>query len=157
MNVKPIFVEKDQSYYTMIAEHQELSARVLHLHGILNQHPCIKHMPTEACILINEMKNIVDTGKVHPNESCNVNSDLPFTNAEIITAHDFEIGDIVWIFDEFARYKFIVSSHQRFEVKQIIDLDQLYVCHIEDLKIPFTNNKKCFTAHFSHFEKITGE
>ena len=57
---------QDQSYFKMIAEHQDISARVLRLHSILNQHHCVQYMPTEACILINEMKNIVDTGKAHP-------------------------------------------------------------------------------------------
>ena len=151
----------DQSYFTMIAEHQDISARVLRLHTILNQHPCVKHMPTEACILINEMKNIVDTGKAQPGgletAELNFDSDLPFTDPEVITAHDFQIGDTVLIFDEFARFKFIVSSHQRFEVKQIVGNDQIYVCHIDDPKFPFTNNQKCFTAHFSHFAKVTGE
>lgn len=153
--------QKDQSFFTMIAEHQELSARALRLHEVLNQHACVRHMPTEACTLINEMKNIVETGKSQPGglESAELNfdSELPFTDPEVATAHDFKIGDTVWVPDEFARYKLIVSSHQRFEVKQIVDTDQLYVCHIEDPKIPFTNNQKCFTAHFSHFAKFEGE
>ncbi len=152
---------QDQSYFKMIAEHQDISARVLRLHTVLNQYPCIQHMPTEACILINEMKNIVDTGKAQPGglETAELDFDdaLPFTDPEINTVHDFKIGEIVWIPNEFARYKFIVSSHQRFEVTQIVGTDQLYVCHIEDPKIPFTNNQKCFTAHFSHFAKVTGE
>ena len=149
---------QDQSYYTMIAEHQDISARVLRLHSILNQHPCIQHMPTEACILINEMKNIVDTGKAQPGglETAELDFDdaLPFTDPEINTVHDFQVGDTVWIPDEFARYKFIVSSHQRFEVTQIVGTDQLYVCHIDNPDIPFTFNQKCFTGHFSHFAKI---
>ena len=149
---------QDQSYYTMIAEHQELSARVLRLHSILNQHHCVQHMPTEACILVNEMKNIVDTGKAQPGglETAELDFDvaLPFTDPEINTVHDFQVGDTVWIPDEFARYKFIVSSHQRFEVKQIVGTDQLYVCHIDNPDIPFTFNQKCFTGHFSHFAKI---
>ncbi|HHP4836651.1 hypothetical protein [Acinetobacter baumannii] len=152
---------QDQSYFKMIAEHQDISARVLRLHTVLNQHPCIQHMPTEACILINEMKNIVDTGKAQPGglESAELDfgSELPFTDPEVATAHDFKIGDTVWMPNEFARYKFIVSSHQRFEVKQIVGNDQLYVCHIENPDIPFTRNLKCFTAHFSHFAKVTGE
>ncbi|NNG82815.1 hypothetical protein [Acinetobacter sp. ANC 5378] len=152
---------QDQSYFKMIAEHQDISARVLRLHNVLNQHPCIQHMPTEACILINEMKNIVETGTAQPGglETAELNFDnaLPFTDPEINTVHDFKIGDTVWIPSEFARYKFIVSSHQRFEVKQIVGTNQLYVCHIENPKIPFTNNQKCFTAHFSHFAKVTGE
>ena len=82
---------------------------------------------------------------------------LPFTDPEINTVHDFKIGETVWIPNEFARYKFIVSSHQRFEVTQIVGTDQLYVCHIDNPDIPFTNNQKCFTAHFSHFAKVTGE
>ena len=149
---------QDQSYYTMIAEHQDISARVLRLHSILNQHHCVQHMRTEACILINEMKNIVDTGKAHPDglETTVLNFDdaLPFTDPEINTVHDFQVGDTVWIPDEFARYKFIVSSHQRFEVTQIVGTDQLYVCHIDNPDIPFTFNQKCFTGHFSHFAKI---
>ena len=150
--------QKDQSFFTMIAEHQELSARVLHLHSILNQHHCVQHMPTEACILINEMKNIVDTGKAQPGglETAELDFDdaLPFTDPEINTVHDFQVGDTVWIPDVFARYKFIVSSHQRFEVTQIVGTDQLYVCHIDNPDIPFTFNQKCFTGHFSHFAKI---
>ena len=71
--------------------------------------------------------------------------------------HLEKVGDTVWIPDEFARYKFIVSSHQRFEVKQLVGTDQLYVCNIDSPKFPFTNNQKCFTAHFSHFAKVTGE
>lgn len=153
--------QKDRSYYTMIAEHQDISARVLRLHTVLNQHPCIQHMPTEACTLINEMKNIVETGKSQPGglESAELkfDSELPFTDPEVATAHDFKIGDTVWVPDEFARYKFIVSSHQRFEVTQIVGNDQLYVCHIHNPNIPFTNNQKCFTAHFSHFAKFEGE
>ena len=149
---------QDQSYFKMIAEHQELSARVLRLHSILNQHHCVQHMPTEACILINEMKNIVDTGKAHPDgletSALNFDDALPFTDPEINTVHDFQVGDTVWIPDEFARYKFIVSSHQRFEVTQIVGTDQLYVCHIDNPDIPFTFNQKCFTGHFSHFAKI---
>ena len=149
---------QDQSYYTMIAEHQELSARVLRLHSILNQHHCVQHMPTEAFILINEMKNIVDTSKAHPDglETTALNFDdaLPFTDPEINTVHDFKIGETVWIPNEFARYKFFVSSHQRFEVTQIVGTDQLYVCHIDNPDIPFTFNQKCFTGHFSHFAKI---
>lgn len=149
---------QDQSYFKMIAEHQDISARVLRLHAVLNQHPCIQHIPTEACILINEMKNIVDTGKAQPGglETAELDFDdaLPFTDPEINTVHDFKIGEIVWIPDEFARYKFIVSSHQRFEVKQIVGTDQLYVCHIDNPDIPFTFNQKCFTGHFSHFAKI---
>ena len=150
--------QKDQSFFTMIAEHQDISARALRLHAVLNQHPCIQHMPTEACILINEMKNIVDTGKAQPGglETAELDFDdaLPFTDPEINTVHDFKIGETVWIPNEFARYKFIVSSHQRFEVKQIVGTDQLYVCHIDNPDIPFTNNQKCFTGHFSHFAKI---
>ena len=149
---------QDQSYYTMIAEHQDISARVLRLHSILNQHHCVQHMPTEACILINEMKNIVETGKAQPGglETAELDFDdtLPFTDPEINTVHDFQVGDTVWIPDEFARYKFIVSSHQRFEVTQIVGTDQLYVCHIDNPDIPFTFNQKCFTGHFSHFAKI---
>ena len=149
---------QDQSYFKMIAEHQDISARVLRLHTVLNQHPCIQHMPTEACILINEMKNIVDTGKAQPGglETAELDFDdaLPFTDPEINTVHDFKIGETVWIPDEFARYKFIVSSHQRFEVTQIVGTDQLYVCHIDNPDIPFTFNQKCFTGHFSHFAKI---
>ena len=149
---------QDQSYYTMIAEHQDISARVLRLHSILNQHHCVQHMPTEACILINEMKNIVDTGKAQPGclETAELDFDdaLPFTDPEINTVHDFKIGETVWIPNEFARYKFIVSSHQRFEVTQIVGTDQLYVCHIDNPDIPFTFNQKCFTGHFSHFAKI---
>ena len=152
---------QDQSYYTMIAEHQELSARVLRLHTVLNQHPCVQHMPTEACILINEMKNIVDTGNAHldglETTALNFDDALPFTDPEINTVHDFQVGDTVWIPDEFARYKFLVSRDQRFKVKQLVGTDQLYVCHIEDPKIPFTFNQKCFTGHFSHFAKVTGE
>ncbi|MBC6785704.1 hypothetical protein CKN53_04310 [Acinetobacter baumannii] len=151
---------QDQSYFKMIAEHQELSARALRLHEVLNQHACVRHMPTEACTLINEMKNIVETGTAQPGglESAELDfgSELPFTDPEVATAHDFNIGDTVWMPNEFARYKFIVSSHQRFEVKQIVGTDQLYVCHIDNPKIPFTNNQKCFTAHFSHFAKIEG-
>ena len=150
--------QKDQSYYTMIAEHQELSARVLRLHSILNQHHCVQHMPTEACILINEMKNIVDTGKAQPGglETAELDFDdaLPFTDPEINTVHDFKIGETVWIPNEFARYKFIVSSNQRFEVTQIVGTDQLKVGHIDNPDIPFTFNQKCFTGHFSHFAKI---
>lgn len=149
---------QDQSFYTMIAEHQEISARALRLHSLLNQHSCVQHMPTEACTIINEMKNIVDTGKAQPGgletAVLNFDTNLPFTDPEINTVHDFSVGETVWIPDEFARHKFIVSSHQRFEVKQIIGNDQLYVCHIENPDIPFTNNQKCFTAHFSHFAKI---
>ena len=149
---------QDQSYFKMIAEHQDISARVLRLHTVLNQHPCIQHMPTEACILINEMKNIVDTGKAQPGglETAELDFDdaLPFTDPEINTVHDFKIGETVWIPNEFARYKFIVSSHQRFEVTQIVGTDQLYVCHIDNPDIPFTFNQKCFTGHFSHFAKI---
>lgn len=149
---------QDQSYFKMIAEHQDISARALRLHAVLNQHPCIQHMPTEACILINEMKNIVDTGKAQPGglETAELDFDdaLPFTDPEINTVHDFKIGEVVWIPDEFARYKFIVSSHQRFEVTQIVGTDQLYVCHIDNPDIPFTFNQKCFTGHFSHFAKI---
>ena len=124
---------QDQSYYTMIAEHQDISARVLRLHSILNQHP--DGLETSAL---------------------NFDDALPFTDPEINTVHDFQVGDTVWIPDEFARYKFIVSSHQRFEVKQIVGTDQLYVCHIENPDIPFTFNQKCFTGHFSHFAKIEG-
>ena len=149
---------QDQSYFKMIAEHQDISARALRLHAVLNQHPCIQHMPTEACILINEMKNIVDTGKAQPGglETAELDFDdaLPFTDPEINTVHDFKIGETVWIPNEFARYKFIVSSHQRFEVTQIVGTDQLYVCHIDNPDIPFTFNQKCFTGHFSHFAKI---
>ena len=149
---------QDQSYFKMIAEHQDISARVLRLHTVLNQHPCIQHMPTEACILINEMKNIVETGKAQPGglETAELDFDdaLPFTDPEINTVHDFKIGETVWIPNEFARYKFIVSSHQRFEVTQIVGTDQLYVCHIDNPDIPFTFNQKCFTGHFSHFAKI---
>ena len=149
---------QDQSYYTMIAEHQELSARVLRLHSILNQHHCVQHIPTEACILVNEMKNIIDTGKAHPDgletSALNFDDALPFTDPEINKVHDFKIGETVWIPNEFARYKFIVSSHQRFEVTQIVGTDQLYVCHIDNPDIPFTFNQKCFTGHFSHFAKI---
>ena len=80
---------QDQSYFKMIAEHQDISARVLRLHTVLNQHPCIQHMPTEACILINEMKNIVDTGKAHPDglETTVLNFDdaLPFTTSKWVT------------------------------------------------------------------------
>ena len=151
---------QDQSYYTMIAENQELSARVLRLHSILNQHHCVQHMPTEACILINEMINIVDTGKAHPDglETTALNFDdaLLFMDPEIDTVHDFQVGDTVWIPDEFARYKFIVSSHQRFAVPRLAGTDQLYVYNIDSPKFPFTNNQKCFTAHFSHFAKIEG-
>lgn len=149
---------KDQSYYTMIAEHQKLAERVLRLHELLDKHPCIQHLPTQACILINEMKNIVMTGHAQPGgletAELNFDSELPFTDPEFNTAHDFKVGDIVWIFDEFARYKFLVSSHQCFEVTQIIGNEQLYVCHIDNPDIPFTNNQKCFTAHFSHFAKV---
>ena len=149
---------QDQSYFKMIAEHQDISARALRLHAVLNQHPCIQHMPTEACILINEMKNIVDTGKAQPGglETAELDFDdaLPFTDPEINTVHDFKIGETVWIPNEYARYKFIVSSHQRFEVTQIVGTDQLYVCHIDNPDIPFTFNQKCFTGHFSHFAKI---
>ena len=152
---------QDQSYFKMIAEHQDISARALRLHAVLNQHPCIQHMPTEACILINEMKNIVDTGKAHldglETTALNFDDALPFTDPEINTVHDFQVGDTVWIPDEFARYKFLVSRDQRFKVKQLVGTDQLYVCHIEDPKIPFTFNQKCFTGHFSHFAKVTGE
>lgn len=152
---------QDQSYFKMITEHQDIAARVLRLHAVLNQHPCIQHMPTEACILINEMKNIVETGKAQPGgletAELDFDSSLPFTDPEVVSVHDFNVGDIVWIPDEFARYKFIVSSHQRFEVKQVVGTDQLYVCHIENPDIPFTNNNKCFTAHFSHFAKFEGE
>ena len=106
-------------------------------------------------------ENIVDTGKAHPDgletSALNFDDALPFTDPEINTVHDFQVGDTVWIPDEFARYKFIVSSHQRFEVTQIVGTDQLYVCHIDNPDIPFTNNQKCFTAHFSHFAKVTGE
>ena len=104
------------------------------------------------------MKNIVDTGKAHPDgletSALNFDDALPFTDPEINTVHDFQVGDTVWIPDEFARYKFIVSSHQRFEVTQIVGTDQLYVCHIDNPDIPFTFNQKCFTGHFSHFAKI---
>ena len=78
---------QDQSYFKMIAEHQDISARVLRLHSILNQHHCVQHMPTEACILINEMKNIVMTGNAKPDgiESFDLDFDenqLPFVDEE---------------------------------------------------------------------------
>ena len=78
---------QDQSYFKMIAEHQDISARVLRLHSILNQHHCVQHMPTEACILINEMKNIVMTGNAQPDgiESFDLDFDenqLPFVDEE---------------------------------------------------------------------------
>lgn len=152
--------QKDQSYYTMIAEHQELSARVLRLHSILNQHHCVQHMPTEACILINEMKNIVMTGNAQPDgiESFDLNFDeLPFIDPENRpddAVHSFKVCDVVMVPDLFARYKLKVSSKQRFTIERLIDEDQLYVCCIPDEKLPFTNNETCFTAHYSHFAKV---
>lgn len=69
---------QDQSYFKMVAEHQELAACVLRLHKVINMHPCVKHIPTEACILINEMYNIVMTGKKQPDDI----NDLPFIDPE---------------------------------------------------------------------------
>lgn len=78
---------QDQSYYTMIAEHQKLAERVLRLHELLDQHPCIQYMPTQACSIINEMKNIVMTGNAQPDgiESFDLEFDenqLPFVDEE---------------------------------------------------------------------------
>lgn len=78
---------QDQSYFTMIAEHQKLAERVLRLHELLDQHPCIQYMPTQACSIINEMKNIVMTGNAQPDgiESFDLEFDenqLPFVDEE---------------------------------------------------------------------------
>ena len=76
---------KDESYFKMVAEHQQLAERVLRLHDLLNLHPCIAKMPTEACTLINEMKCIVETGVTPPenllSEAFNFD-ELPFIDAE---------------------------------------------------------------------------
>lgn len=151
---------QDQSYFTMIAEHQKLAERVLRLHELLDKHPCIQHMPTLACSIINEMKNIVMTGNAQPDgiESFDLNFDeLPFIDPENNpddAVHSFKVGDVVMVPDLFARYKLKVSSKQRFTIERLIDEDQLYVCCIPDEKLPFTNNETCFTAHYSHFAKV---
>ena len=152
----------DESFFNMVAEHQQLAERVLRLHAILNQHPCVEKMPTEACTLINEMKNIVTTGKAQPGglETAELNFDyeLPFTDPEVASyEHNFSEGDTVFVPSEFARHKFKISSKQVFKVEKLIDKDQLYVCCLPHEKFPFTNNEKCFTAHYSHFAKVIGE
>lgn len=73
--------QEDQSFFNMIAEHQDISECVLRLHSILNKHPCVQYMPTEACIIINQMNNLVRTGKKQPDDI----NDLPFIDPEIQT------------------------------------------------------------------------
>ena len=154
MNAQP---KQDQSFFNMVEEHQQLAERVLRLHALLNQHPCVEKMPTEACTLINEMKNIVTTGKAQPGglETANLNFDLPYTDPEFSSYdHNFTVGDTVWVPSEFARHKLKVSSKQVFKVEKLEGKDQLYVCCVPHEKFPFTNNQKCFTAHYSHFQLI---
>ena len=150
---------QDKSFYTMIAEHQKLSERVLRLHQILNQHPCVQHMPTDACSLINEMKNIVMTGEPQPTgiESMHLNFDasaLPWTDPELV--HDFKVGDIVCVPSRMAQYKFVVNKSQRFEVTELLGPDQLKLQCICGSYEAWKNYNTEIFGHYSHFAKVKG-
>lgn len=150
---------QDQSFLIMLNEHQMLSERALRLHEILNNHTCVQHLPTEACTLINEMKNIVNTGAAQPQsiESLYLNFDpnqLPFIDSEQSRHHDFKVGEIVLVPSRLAQHKFIVSGKQRFKIHSLLGTDQLMLkceCGSTDAWKGFNLE---IIGHFSHFIKI---
>lgn len=150
---------QDQSYFTMLNEHQMLSERALRLHEILNNHLCVQHLPTEACAIINEMKNIVNTGATQPQsiESLYLDFDhnqLPFIDSEKSRHHDFKVGELVRVPSRLAQHKFVVNAKQRFKVHALIGRDQLMLkCECGSSEAWKGFNLEII-GHFSHFIKI---
>lgn len=152
----------DKSYFTMVDEHQKLSERVLRLHTLLDQHSCIQHLPTEACTIINEMSNIVNTGTAQPQslESLYLDFDsnqLPFIDSEQSRHHDFKVGEIVRIPSKLGQYKFVVSGKQRFRIMELLGTDRLQLkCECGSIEAWGSFNTE-ITGHFSHFIRVANK
>ncbi len=142
-------ITQDPSYFQMIAEHQQLSERVLRLEELLSDKKYTEVLPAVVHSLIKQMKDIVITGSDLSNE-------LPFIDPETpqILAHEFKIGDIVNVPSRMAQHKFIVSSKQCFIVERLIGAEQLKlrcVCGQTDAWKGFNLE---ITGHYSHFANL---
>ena len=149
----------DASYFQifsekMLVEHQQLSERVLRLDQLLSDKKYTEVLPAAVHSLMQQMKNIVTTGTIQSDrdqEQFNPN-ELPFIDLE--TAHEFSVGDIVYVPSRQAQHKFIVSSKQRFMVERLIGAEQLQLKCICSQENAWKGLNLEITGHYSHFANL---
>lgn len=149
---------QDPSYFKMVAEHQQLSERVLRLEELLSDKKYNEILPAAVHNLMKQMKDIVITGSVQPvaaNTQLYPNN-LPFIDPEPPqnVVHEFEVGDMVYVPSRMAQHKFIVSSKQRFIVERLIGAEQLQLKCVCGLGEAWKGFNLEITGHYSHFENL---